>query len=184
MAQFHQAAHAARLALILGATMVVGACSSETPFVQSAGDHLAAGTWGGDNVGVIVSDTDMHVHVGCTYGDVSGRVSLDSTGHFSVSGSYLLRAYPVAVGPTMPARFAGSVSGSTVTLTVTVTDTVAHTSTMLGPATAILGKTPSMGPCPICRTNAERMARHSKASSPRVRLQSSPPEPAIERGKP
>jgi hypothetical protein len=165
MAHFSHPAQAARLALFIGAARVVGACSSQSPLVMPAGDHLAAGTWGGDNVGVIVSDTDMHVHVGCTYGDVSGRVPLDSSGHFNVSGSYLLRAYPVAVGPTMPAQFTGHVSGSTVTFTVTVNDTVAHASTVLGPATAVLGKTPSMGPCPICRTNAERMAHRRPAAN-------------------
>jgi hypothetical protein len=163
MPQVSPAAHAFRLALLVGAAIVVGACSSETPLVHSVGDHLEVGTWGGDNVGVIVSDTDMHVHVGCTYGDVSGRVPLDSSGHFGVSGSYLLRAYPVAIGPTMPAQFTGHVAGSTVTITVTVNDTIAHTSTVLGPATAVLGKTPSMGPCPICRTNAERMAHRRPA---------------------
>jgi hypothetical protein len=90
-----------------------------------------------------------------------------TVGRFAVSGSYLLRAYPVAVGPTMPARFARHVSGGTLVLTVTVTDTVAHSDTVLGPATAILGRTPSMGPCPICRTNADRMAhRRSVATKP------------------
>jgi len=35
--------------------------------------YLALGTWGGDNVGVIVTDEVTHVHVGCTFGDVPGR---------------------------------------------------------------------------------------------------------------
>jgi hypothetical protein len=54
---------------------------------------------------MIVGDTAMHLHIGCTFGDVSGRVPLGANGQFDVAGSYLLRAYPIAVGPTMPARF-------------------------------------------------------------------------------
>jgi len=51
---------------------------------------LPVGTWGGDGAGMIVSDTSMHLHVGCTFGDVSGRVSVAS-GTFEVDGSYMLR---------------------------------------------------------------------------------------------
>src|ERR1035437_2295844 len=184
MTRLSPATHAARVTLFIGAVAVVGACGSQRPFVPPAGDHLAAGTWGGDNAGVIVSDSDMHVHIGCTYGDVTGRVPLDSTGRFTVTGSYMLRAYPIQVGPTMPAQFAGHVSGGTLVLTVTVHDTVAHSDTVLGPATVVFGKTPSMGPCPICRTPADRKAHADKASPPPVRLRRSPAARAIERGRP
>jgi hypothetical protein len=184
MARLAPTTHAVCLVLFISAVAVVGACGSQSPLVQPAGDHLAAGTWGGDKAGVIVSDSDMHVHIGCTYGDVTGRVPLDSTGRFTVTGSYMLRAYPIAVGPTMPAQFAGHVSGGTLVLTVTVNDTVAHSDTVLGPATVVFGKTPSMGPCPICRTPADRKAHANNASSPPVRLRRSPHARAIERGRP
>jgi len=131
----------------------VGCDSSGTGLVDG---ELATGTWGGNDAGVIVVDTLAHIHVGCTYGDIAGRVKVGAGGQFSVSGSYLLRAYPVAAGPTMPAQFAGTVDGTTLTFTVTVTDTVAHVVTTLGPATVMLGKEPSMGPCPICRTPGDR----------------------------
>ena len=99
------------------------------------------------------------MHIGCTLGDVTGRVPLDSSGRFTVSGSYQLHAYPVELGPTMPAQFVGQVSGGTLVFTVTVTDTVAHSTTVLGPATVVFGRTPSMGVCPVCRTPSDRMAR-------------------------
>jgi hypothetical protein len=37
------------------------ACSAatSTPITQ------VVGTWGGDNAGLIVSNTDVHVHIGC-----------------------------------------------------------------------------------------------------------------------
>ena len=130
--------------------VVVAACSSGTTAPPFDGT-LALGTWGGENSGMIVSDTAMHLHVACTYGDVSGRIALAANGQFDVAGSYLLRAYPIAVGPTMPARFVGRVDGGKATVTVTVNDTVEHKSVVLGPVVVTWGTDPKMGPCPICR---------------------------------
>jgi hypothetical protein len=111
---------------------------------------LAIGTWGGNGAAIIVNDTSMHVHVGCTFGDVSGRVQLDQ-GAFDVAGSYMLRAYPITVGPTVPARFTGTVLGKIATITVTVNDTVQHQTVVKGPVVVTLGETPQLGPCPLCR---------------------------------
>lgn len=111
---------------------------------------LAIGTWGGDGAGMIVSDASTHLHIGCTYGDVSGRVPL-AGGRFDAEGSYMLRAYPVAVGPTVPARFVGIVIGNSATITVTVNDTVQHQTVVKGPVTVVYGRQPQLGPCPICK---------------------------------
>lgn len=139
------------LAGLLCAAASVGGCNAANSVLSPPGGLLALGTWGGDNSGVIATDSLTHVHVGCTYGDVPGRLALDSAGRFNVAGSYLLRAYPVAVGPTMPARFAGRVERSTITFTVTVDDTVEKKTVVLGPVTAVFGQEPRLGPCPICR---------------------------------
>ena len=112
--------------------------------------YLAIGTWGGSGAGMIVADTSMHLHVGCTYGDVSGRV-LVVNGDLDARGSYMLHAYPVAAGPTVPAHFTGKVLGKTATITVTVDDTVGHQTVIEGPVVVTLGDTPQLGPCPICR---------------------------------
>ena len=100
---------------------------------------------------LIVGDTALHLHIGCTFGDVSGRVAVDANGRFDVQGSYMLRAYPVSVGPAVPARFVGRVEGSDLTVTVTVDDTVEHKSVVRGPVKVHLGDDPRLGPCPICR---------------------------------
>jgi len=73
-----------------------------------------------------------------------------------VPGEYLLRAYPVAVGPAMPAQFAGVLRGTALTLTVAVNDTVDKRLVVLGPVTVVLGHEPKLGPCPICKSPAER----------------------------
>jgi hypothetical protein len=139
------------LASLLIAAAGVAGCTDDPLVPYFAGDRLALGTWGGDNAGVIATDSVTHVHIGCTFGDVPGRVALDTNGRFSVSGSYMLRAYPIAVGPTVPAQFNGQVVAGTLTLSIAVNDTVQKKQVPLGPVTVVYGKQPQMGPCPICR---------------------------------
>ncbi|HEY2375231.1 MAG TPA: hypothetical protein VGH98_04595 [Gemmatimonadaceae bacterium] len=135
--------------LVLSVGALLSACSAGLGSSPSDG-LLAIGTWGGNGAAIIVNDTSMHVHVGCTFGDVSGRVQLDQ-GAFDVAGSYMLRAYPITVGPTVPARFTGTVLGKIATITVTVNDTVQHQTVVKGPVVVTLGETPQLGPCPLCR---------------------------------
>lgn len=106
-----------------------------------------AGTWGGENAGLIVSDSSVHVHIGCTLGDAIGPIRPDPDGRFEVSGTYNVDAYPVDRGIVHPARFSGRIAGQTMTLSVALTDTTLQ----LGPVTLVYGKEPKMGPCPICR---------------------------------
>ncbi len=131
-------------------TALVAACASG-PDLPPYDGSLALGAWGGDNSGMIVSDTAMHLHIGCTYGDASGRVAITRNGDIDISGSYMLHAYPVAVGPSMPARFVGHLDGKDLTVTVTVNDTITHETVTLGPTKMRFGTEPQMQNCPICR---------------------------------
>jgi hypothetical protein len=135
--------------------LLVGSCSGSSLLPPSDG-ILAVGTWGGDNSGVIVTDSAVHVHVGCTFGDMPGNVQLDQDGRFTVDGSYVLRAYPIQIGPSLPAQFSGRVSGRTLTLAIAVHDTVERKVVALGPITVVYGRDPEMGPCPICRAPRRR----------------------------
>jgi hypothetical protein len=132
------------------AGLLAGSCSGSSLLPPSDG-ILAVGTWGGDNSGVIVTDSAVHVHVGCTFGDMPGNIQLDAEGRFTIDGSYVLRAYPVQIGPSLPAQFSGRVAGSTLTLAIAVDDTVEGKVVALGPVTVVYGREPEMGPCPICR---------------------------------
>ena len=131
------------------AALLVACASSATP--PPFDGALPLGTWGSDSAGMIVGDTAMHLHVKCTYGDVSGRIPVGPNGQFDVEGSYMLRAYPIAIGPSVPARFTGRLDGAEVTLTVTVNDTVQHQTVVLGPVVVTYGREPRLWPCPICR---------------------------------
>jgi len=120
------------------------ACSGVAAFRPGP---LAAGTWGGDNAGLIASDTSAHVHIGCTLGDVHQAIVIDPDGRFDVPGVYNVTAYPVHRGPDHPARFTGWSDGRVMSLSVTLVDTAVT----LGPVQLVLGQGPRMGPCPICR---------------------------------
>jgi hypothetical protein len=139
--------------------VVAAGCRGDISGGPPADGRLAIGTWGGDSAGVIVNDTIAHVHIGCTYGDIPGRVQLDPDGRFTAVGSFLLRAYPIAIGPTMPAQFEGRVSGANLTITVTVMDTIAKTTIVRGPATVRFGVEPRLQNCPICRVPGVRASR-------------------------
>ena len=154
-----------RWAVVVLVSALASACAAGTIGVPA--DHLIPlGTWGGDLGGLIVETTSMHLHVGCTYGDVPGRVIVDDEGRFDVAGEYLLRAYPIAVGPTMPARFTGQLAGTRLTITATVDDTVTHQTVVRGPVTLTLGTDPRLGPCPICRSPAQRARATARAPRP------------------
>jgi hypothetical protein len=128
------------IAGLLGLT----ACSGTATFRPGP---LATGTWGGENAGLIASDTSAHVHIGCTLGNVHQAIVVDPGGRFDVPGVYNVTAYPVYRGPDHPARFTGWTDGRMMSLSVTLTDTAVT----LGPVQLVFGRDPQMGPCPICR---------------------------------
>jgi hypothetical protein len=127
--------------------LALGGCASVSAPVPS---ELARGTWGGENASVMVTDSVAHVHIGCTFGNMPALVALDADGRFNVDGNYVLRAYPVFIGPELPAQFSGQVVGRTLTLAVAVNDTVEKKVVALGPVSVVYGREPNMGPCPIC----------------------------------
>jgi hypothetical protein len=128
----------------------LAACADPTLTPIVAG-KMAPGHLGGQDAGVVVTDADIHVHVGCTFGNIAGNVALDSDGRFTVNGSYVLRAYPVQTGPSLPAQFSGRISGSTMTLAIAVNDTVENRVVALGPIVVVFDREPEMAQCPICR---------------------------------
>lgn len=142
----------ARGGAALIACIIAAACAGSPSASAPLPTRLVLGTWGGDGAGVIVTDTLAHVHIGCTKGDFPRPASLDDDARFNVAGQYVLRAYPVLVGPPLPARFSGVVRGNLLTLSVAVDDTVEKKLVALGPITVVLGRDPKLGPCPICVT--------------------------------
>lgn len=156
---------ALRLLSIVAVITSVSACTDTMH--PPADQVLALGTWGGDNAGVLASDSGTHVHVGCTFGDMPPMIQLDEDGRFTVDGSYVLQAFPIVLGPTLPAQFSGQVTGNILTLAIAVDDTVAHRVVALGPVTVTYGRSPLLGPCPICL--APRRTTEGGTATPMVR---------------
>ena len=128
---------------VFPSVFAVLACSAatSTPITQ------VVGTWGGDNAGLIVTDTDVHIHIGCTLGDAVGPINPDANGRFEANGTYNVDAYPVDRGIIHPATIHG-----TDHRTDDDADGLAHRYRAgVSPVTLIYGKEPQMGPCPICR---------------------------------
>ena len=138
-------------ALTCAFSIACAACA----LLESPGNPvLPAGTWGGKNAGMIVTDSGAHLHIGCTVGEVSVAIPLDDQGRFDVAESHNITAFPVNRGIFLPARLTGrtDLEQLALTLTVTIDDTVHHETVVLGPVRLRWGTEPEMGPCPICRT--------------------------------
>jgi hypothetical protein len=129
------------------ALLALAQCRSAT---EAPATVLAGGTWGGSNAALIVGDASVHLHIGCTKGDFTRPAVLDAGGRFDVAGSYVLRVYPIEIGPSLPARFTGTARGSQIVVTVVVNDTVMHSVVTLGPVTVTKGREPKLGACPVC----------------------------------
>ncbi len=106
------------------------------------------GTWGGADAGLVVSADTAHVHVGCTRGDVTGRIPIAADGGFAVDGRHNVNAFPVDQGIFHPARYTGRMHGDDrLTIEVVLLDTGQR----LGPVEVFLNREPQMRQCPICR---------------------------------
>ncbi len=129
---------------------LVAGCALQSGTAPLPTDRVAEGTWGADDNGLIVRPDGVHIHMGCTLGDFPAPIALDADGRFQVSGSYTLRAFPVA-RESLPAQLAGIAQGNRLTFTIAVNDTVNKTPVALGPVTLTFGVEPRMRNCPICR---------------------------------
>ena len=139
----------ARTHLVLSLTALIACTATSVDPITDI-----EGTWGGDNAGLIATDTVAHVHIGCTLGYAKAPIIVQADGSFEATGTYNVDAFPIDRGIIHPARFTGRITGKTMTLTVVLTDD----GRQLGPVSLILGKEPTMGPCPICRTAEWRSA--------------------------
>lgn len=118
---------------LVALSAVVSCVSPDNTIVVSAGE------WGGQNADLRVTQSGATAQFKCgAVGVVPKPLTLDASGGFDVAGTY--ETPVVQVGP-RPARFTGSVSGSSMTLDVTVSDS--H----LGPFTLRLGDPPAFEPC-------------------------------------
>ena len=84
------------------------------------------GNWGGDHVGMYVTDRVASLDFDCARGTIEGPITPDEQGRFDVPGKYVQEG-PGPVRPDQlrgkPARYSGKVEGKTMTLSVELSGT-------------------------------------------------------------
>ena len=112
-----------------------------------ASPSVPIGTWGGDHIGLEVTDKGAQADFDCAHGSIDEPMTLASDGRFDARGSYT-RETPGPLregqgGQAVPARYSGLVQGSTMTITISLTES----GETVGAFTLTRGKTPKITKC-------------------------------------
>jgi hypothetical protein len=87
---------------------------------------VLTGMWGGDHI-ALTAGTGTHVEFDCAHGDIPNTLIVNARNEFNVSGTFVREhGGPIRVGEvpdSHPAAYVGSVTETTMVLTVRLTDT-------------------------------------------------------------
>lgn len=108
---------------------------------------LVTGDWGGPHLGLVATEEGATLEYDCAEGRIAGPIRPDDGGRFLVTGEH----FPGHGGPIRideqvdprPARYQGTVRGSSMTLQVTLTDT----NESLGTYALVRGASPRVFKC-------------------------------------
>lgn len=108
-----------------------GSCRSQEAKMNNApagsNERLAAGVWGGQHIRMEVTDDGAQIEYDCARSTIDQPITLDSQRRFAVKGKFTgEHGGPIRedeVPNVSPVRYAGQVSGDTLTLTVTHDET-------------------------------------------------------------
>jgi hypothetical protein len=113
-----------KLHTVVGATLFLSALGLTCP--DQVPDRVADGDWGGDHIGMVVSDTGATIEYDCAAGRIVGPLRVAGDGSFAWSGVH----YPGHGGPTRideppdahQATYTGSATTDRLVLTVSLAD--------------------------------------------------------------
>jgi hypothetical protein len=108
--------------------------------------HVAIGSWGGEHVGLDVTEGIAKLEFDCAHGSIDGLIPLDANDRFDVNGVYVEeQGGPVRQGNETgrAARYFGKIDGNSMSLTVEITEAKKE----LGTYTLELGKSPVIRKC-------------------------------------
>jgi hypothetical protein len=87
---------------------------------------VAPGIWGGEHVGLLVTDRGGSLEYDCAHGKIGQALVTDAAGRFDLRGTHTREhGGPIRedeVADTHPARYSGTTDGRTMILTVTLSD--------------------------------------------------------------
>jgi hypothetical protein len=132
---------------LLTCTTAIAACAKDSTMAPPA-TRLTFGEWGGDHAQVVASDSITEVTYGCTSGEFTGSIPLNTAGRFAVNGSFYPYFGPISASALMPAQLSGLVEGNTLTFAIAVSDTIQHRVISLGPQVVVLGQPANIVVCP------------------------------------
>lgn len=85
------------------------------------------GTWGGEHIGIVVSDSSAILDYDCAHGTIDEPIVTDEDGMFEVSGVHIFeRGGPIRIDETLdehPALYKGHIVGNEMTLILLLKDT-------------------------------------------------------------
>ena len=88
---------------------------------------MLTGVWGGDHIALTVADTGAHFEFDCAHGDTPMTLVVNARNEFDAPGTFVREhGGPIRVGEmpdSRPAAYVGSVTETTMVLTVRLTDT-------------------------------------------------------------
>ena len=151
-AQEAQARDAQAREAALPEQLAAAAASVDPPGTDSPGAdpprgrRVPVGDWGGARAGLTVEDKGARLELDCAHGTIGQRLTMDAKGAFQADGRY----FREHGGPTLrdekneglAARYSGTVSGRSLTLTVKLGD-----GETLGPYALALGRPPRLMKC-------------------------------------
>ncbi|RLC51599.1 MAG: hypothetical protein DRI23_04665 [Candidatus Cloacimonadota bacterium] len=105
------------------------------------------GVWGGEHIGMVVSDSSATLDYDCAYGTIDEPFITDDNGEFEVTGVHVIEhggAIRIDETPDEhPALYQGKIKDNVMTLKVTLTDTGEE----IGTFTLIQGAIPNVHKC-------------------------------------
>ena len=134
------------LPLLAGTCRPAGEDGSALPS-EAQPQIVEIGPWGGDQIGLDVTEAGATVEFSCAHGTIEGSLLLDAEGRFTADGLYVQEhGGPVSENEELPsakARYEGQVKGSEMSLTVVNLDTQEK----IGTFTLVFGSTAKITKC-------------------------------------
>ena len=108
---------------------------------------IAPGSWGGAHAQIEVKDEETRIELDCAHGVIPGVLAVGKNGAVDTLGALVQHGSRAETdaGQGEPARFRGTLTGKTLTLTVTLVGP----SQDLGPFKLIRGRPGRLATCPV-----------------------------------
>jgi hypothetical protein len=113
-----------RTLIVLAAALLLQAACKEEGVGPSSTDGIPLGQWGGNHVGLTITETGASLEFDCAHGTIPPPLAVDDEGRFDLAGTYQLQTpgpERIDQPPTsVAAKYTGKVSGDEIQLTITL----------------------------------------------------------------